>query len=186
MEMEDDKRNELLQMDARQMRDVAMFVNSYPTLDVSYELAKGEYTAGAPITIQVSLSKDSDEDMDEPSEDDETVIAPFYPKKKLANWWVVIGEPKTRQLLAIKKVTVHRNLAVRLEFSLPQGTHALKLYVICDSYMGADHDIDLDPLEVAEGEDDDSAVESAWKELDEDEKIKIGGYLEHAKIGYSK
>ena len=141
-------------------RDVATFVNSYPTLDVNYDLAKGEYTAGAPITIQVSLSKDSDEDMHEPSEDDETVIAPFYPKKKLANWWVVIGEPKTRQLLAIKKVTVHRNLAVRLEFSLPQGTHALKLYVICDSYMGADHDIDLDPLEVAEGEDSDSEEDS--------------------------
>ncbi|KAH9930429.1 Sec63-domain-containing protein [Epithele typhae] len=136
MEMEDSKRNELLQMDARQMRDVATFVNSYPTLDVSYELAKGDHTAGAPIQIQ----------------DDET--------KKLANWWVVIGEPKTKQLLAIKKVTVHRSLGVRLEFSLPQGAHALKLYVICDSYMGADHDIDLDPIDVAEGEDSESEEES--------------------------
>lgn len=140
-------------------RDVATFVNSYPTLDVNYELAKGEYTAGAPITIQISLSKDADEEMDV-NEDDEVVVAPFYPKKKLANWWIVVGEPKTKQLLAIKKVTVHRNLAVRLEFSLPQGEHALKLYVICDSYMGADHDIDLDPLEVAEGEDSDSEEES--------------------------
>lgn len=140
-------------------RDVATFVNSYPTLEVNYELAKGEYTAGAPITIQISLSKDADEEMDV-NEDDEVVVAPFYPKKKLANWWIVVGEPKTKQLLAIKKVTVHRNLAVRLEFSLPQGEHALKLYVICDSYMGADHDIDLDPLEVAEGEDSDSEEES--------------------------
>lgn len=140
-------------------RDVATFVNSYPTLDVNYELAKGDYTAGAPITIQISLSKDADEEMDV-NEDDEVVVAPFYPKKKLANWWIVVGEPKTKQLLAIKKVTVHRNLAVRLEFSLPQGEHALKLYVICDSYMGADHDIDLDPLEVAEGEDSDSEEES--------------------------
>ena len=95
-----------------------------------------------------------------PGEDDDTVVAPFYPKKKLANWWVVIGEPKTRQLLAIKKVTVHRSLAVRLEFSLPQGQHALKLYVICDSYMGADHDIDLDSIDVAEGEDSDSDEDS--------------------------
>ena len=141
--------------------DIATFVNSYPTLDVNYELAKGDYTAGSPIQISVSLSKDADEDMDgAPGEDDDTVVAPFYPKKKLANWWIVIGEPKTRQLLAIKKVTVHRSLAVRLEFSLPQGQHALKLYVICDSYMGADHDIDLDPLDVAEGEDSDSEEDS--------------------------
>ena len=142
-------------------RDVATFVNSYPTLDVNYDLAKGDYTAGAPIQISVSLSKDADEDMDgTPGEDDDTVVAPFYPKKKLANWWIVIGEPKTRQLLAIKKVTVHRNLAVRLEFSLPQGQHALKLYVICDSYMGADHDIDIDPIDVAEGEESESEEES--------------------------
>ncbi len=147
-------------------RDVATFVNSYPTLDVNHELAKGDYTAGAPITIQVSLSKDADEDMDA-SEDDETVVAPFYPKKKLANWWVVVGEPKTRQLLAIKKVTVHRNLAVRLEFSLPQGQHALKLYVICDSYMGADHDIDLDLIDVAEGEESESEEESDEDAMEE-------------------
>ena len=153
MEMEDDKRNVVLQMDARQMRDVATFVNSYPTLDVNYELAKGDYTAGAAIPIRVSLSRDADE---ETEGEDEIVVAPFYPLKKLANWWIVIGEPKTRQLLAIKRVTVHKNLAVKLEFSLPQGTHALKLYVICDSYVGADHDIDLDPVEVAEGEDSDS------------------------------
>ena len=148
-------------------RDVATFVNSYPTLDVNYELAKGDYTAGAPIQIQVSLSKDADEDMETPGEDDETVVAPFYPKKKLANWWVVVGEPKTKQLLAIKKVTVHRNLNVRLEFSLPQGQHALKLYVICDSYMGADHDIDIDPIDVAEGEESESEEESDEDAMEE-------------------
>lgn len=125
---------------------------------MNYELAKGEYTAGAPITIQVSLSRDADEETE--GDDDEIVVAPFYPLKKLANWWLVIGEPKTRQLLAIKRVTVHRSLSVRLEFSLPQGTHALKMYVICDSYNGADHDIDLESLDVAEGKESDSEEES--------------------------
>ncbi|EGO30085.1 putative RNA helicase [Serpula lacrymans var. lacrymans S7.9] len=153
MEMEDDKRTALLQMDARQMRDVATFVNSYPTLDVSYDLAKGDYTAGAPILIQVALSRDADED--EP-DDDQTVIAPFYPQKKMANWWLVVGEPSTRQLLVIKRVTVNKSLSVKLEFTLPKGPHTLKLYVICDSYVGADHDINIDPIEVAEGEESDS------------------------------
>ncbi|KAJ8489445.1 hypothetical protein ONZ45_g13584 [Pleurotus djamor] len=82
MEMEDDQRTSLLQMDARRMRDVATFVNSYPTLDVSHELEKGDYTAGSPIILRVNLSKDVNED-DEA--DDQNVVAPYYPHKKMAN-----------------------------------------------------------------------------------------------------
>ncbi|TFK32698.1 Sec63 Brl domain-containing protein [Crucibulum laeve] len=154
MEMEDDDRTKLLQMDASQMRDVATFVNSYPTLDVSPELVPGEYTAGAPISLKVTLSRDADEEAE--GDDDQTVIAPFYPLKKMANWWLVVGDPTSRQLLVIKRVTVNKSLAVKLEFTLPKGKHSLKLYVICDSYVGADHDIGLDAIDVAEGEDSDS------------------------------
>ncbi|EDR01243.1 uncharacterized protein LACBIDRAFT_240054 [Laccaria bicolor S238N-H82] len=162
MELEDDRRNELLQMTPAQMRDVATFVNSYPTLDISHELVKGEYTAGAPIILQVSLARDADEEDD----GDQNVVAPFYPLKKLANWWLVVGDPASRQLLVIKRVTVTKSLAVKLEFTLPKGTHSLKLYVICDSYVGADHDIGLEPIEVLEGEDSDSDEDM---DSDEDE-----------------
>jgi pre-mRNA-splicing helicase BRR2 len=146
--------------------DVAAFVNSYPTLDVTHELVKGDYKAGEPIVLKVALSKDADEDDDE-GEADQNVVAPFYPKKKIANWWLVVGEPSTRQLLSIKRVTVSKSLNVKLEFTLPQGTHNLRLSAICDSYMGADHDIPLDPIEVAEGEDSDS-----------DEDMKSGSEME--------
>ncbi|KAI6134777.1 putative RNA helicase [Pisolithus croceorrhizus] len=164
MEMEDDKRNALLQMDMRQMRDVAMFVNSYPTLDVTYELVKDEYTAGAPILIRVSLARDADE---ENPDDDQTVVAPFYPLKKMANWWLVIGEPSTRQLHVIKRVTVSKSLSVKLEFTLPKGAHSLKLYVICDSYVGADHDLSIDPIDVAEGEESDSDEDASDEDMEE-------------------
>jgi pre-mRNA-splicing helicase BRR2 len=103
--------------------------------------------------LQVSLSRDADEDEDE---GDISVVAPYFPGKKMANWWVVVGEQSTRQLLSIKRVTVSKSLGVKLEFTLPKGNHALKLYVICDSYVGADHDINLDPIDVAEGDDSDS------------------------------
>ncbi|XP_006459706.1 hypothetical protein AGABI2DRAFT_219047 [Agaricus bisporus var. bisporus H97] len=156
MEMEDDDRTKLLQMSSTQMRDVAMFVNSYPTLDVSYDLAKGDYTAGAPILMKVTLARDIDDDDEE---SDQTVVAPFYHSKKLANWWVVLGDRDSRQLYVIKKVTVTKNLVVKLEFTLPKGTHRPRLYVVCDSYVGADHDIELEPIEVAEGEESDSDEE---------------------------
>ncbi|KZS98066.1 Sec63-domain-containing protein [Sistotremastrum niveocremeum HHB9708] len=153
MEMEDDQRNELLQMDNAQMRDIATFVNAYPTLELSFELEKGDYRAGQPIVLHAVLNRDADE---EGEDDDQRVVAPFYPGKKMANWWVVIGEPSTRQLLAIKRVTVKKSLTVKLDFTLPKGRHDLKLYLICDSYMGADHDLALEPIDVAEGEDSDS------------------------------
>jgi pre-mRNA-splicing helicase BRR2 len=134
-------------------RDVATFVNSYPTLDVSHELVKGDYTAGAPIVLKVVLARDVDE---EDEANDQVVVAPFYPSKKMANWWLVVGEPTTRQLHVIKRVTVNKSLSVKLEFTLPKGSHSLKLYVICDSYVGADHDIGMESIDVAEGEDSDS------------------------------
>ena len=76
-------------------RDVATFVNSCPTLDVSHELVKGEYTAGSPIILKVTLARD----VDNGDDDDQTVVAPIYPHKKLANWWLVVGDPTSRQLL---------------------------------------------------------------------------------------
>jgi len=131
-------------------------VNSYPALDVNYELVKGDYSAGSPIILKVDLTRDADEE----DGDDQIAIAPYYPFKKLPNWWLVVGEQATRQLLSIKKVTVNKNLSVKLEFTLPQGRHELKLSVICDSYMGADHDIAIEPIDVAEGEDSDSDEDS--------------------------
>lgn len=133
-------------------------MNSYPTLDVNHEFVKGEYTSSTPIVLQVSLSRDAEEEEDE---GDISVVAPYFPGKKLANWWVVVGEQSTRQLLSIKRVTVSKSLSVKLEFTLPKGTHALKLYVICDSYVGADHDINLEQVDVAEGEDSDSDSEDS-------------------------
>ncbi|QRV91442.1 pre-mRNA-splicing helicase BRR2 [Ceratobasidium sp. AG-Ba] len=161
MEMEDDQRNEVLRMDARQMRDVAAFVNAYPSLEVSHELVEGEYTAGAPITLNVTLSRDTDED----DGDDQTVVAPFFPGKKMAQWWLVVGEPRTKQLLTIKRVTVAKTLRVKLEFALPAGEHRPQLLVICDSYMGADHDIRLDAISVGAAAESD---EESDEEMDED------------------
>ena len=116
--------------------------------------------------LQVSLSRDADEDEDE---GDILVVAPHFPAKKMVNWWVVVGEQSTRQLLSIKRVTVSKSLNVKLEFTLPKGSHALKLYVICDSYVGADHDINLDPIDVAEGEESESEEDSdeAGDEMEE-------------------
>jgi len=57
MEMEDVQHDELLQMDSGQMRDVAVFVNSHPRSMPA--------PSSTPIVLQVSLSRDEDEEEDE-------------------------------------------------------------------------------------------------------------------------
>ena len=64
-------------------QDVATFVNSYPTLDVSHKLIGSEYKAGSSIFVNVSLSRDADEEDESSAE--ETVVAPYYPFPKIAN-----------------------------------------------------------------------------------------------------
>ncbi|KAK0436325.1 uncharacterized protein EV420DRAFT_1672302 [Desarmillaria tabescens] len=73
MEMEDDKHLVLLQLSHAQTQDVATFVNSYARRSM---FVGGDYTAGAPIILQVALTRDIDKDDEE---GDQTVIALFYP-----------------------------------------------------------------------------------------------------------
>ena len=94
------------------------------------------------------------------SDDTSRCVAPH--KKAGQFWW--------RQLLVIKRVTVTKleSVGVRLEFTLPKGNAFAQAFVICDSHVRADHDIGLDVIGVAEGDDSDSDEDmesfKAWRE----------------------
>ncbi|WWC58973.1 uncharacterized protein I303_101518 [Kwoniella dejecticola CBS 10117] len=168
MELEDDERNDLLRMNDRQLARVAKFVNTYPNIEVSYSVEDSDsLNSSEPITLNVTLDKEAEEDADE---DEQLADAPLFPHKKMISWWIVVGDDKSKQLYAIKKVTIKAKLNTKLEFNLPQGSHDLKLYLICDSYSGADQDFDLERLQVAEGEssDEEDSEEDEDEEMDQD------------------
>ncbi|BFZ63546.1 Pre-mRNA-splicing helicase BRR2 [Saitoella coloradoensis] len=160
MDLEDDDRNNLLQMNPRQLGQVASFVNKYPGIDVSFEIEDPEdITTGTATIIKVNLEREVDED----EEVDTTVHAPFYPGKKMENWWIVIGDPATKQLLSIKRVTLAKRLSVRLDFIVPTpGKHSYRLLFFSDSYVGCDQELAVD-FEAAQGEE---------EEEDEDEEME--------------
>lgn len=158
MELEDDERNDMLRMNDRQLARVAKFVNSYPNIEVSYKIDSSSLNSSDPITLDITLDKETDES------DDQLADAPHFPHKKMVSWWLVVGDAKSKMLYAIKKVTVKGRLQTKLEFTLAQGKFDLKLYLICDSYAGADQDFDLETLEVAEGESDDEDSDEAMDE----------------------
>ncbi|KAL5346910.1 Pre-mRNA-splicing helicase BRR2 [Pseudogymnoascus australis] len=147
-----------------QLGQAANFTNSkYPNIELDFELEDPEdITAGVPSYIKVKIEREEDED-DEGAEVDTTVHAPFYPVKKMENWWLVVGEESTKTLLAIKRITIGKKLNLRLEYTVPTaGKHDLKLFLMSDSYVGVDQDPSF-TVDVAEGEDD---------EEDEDEDME--------------
>ncbi|KAH8676320.1 Sec63 Brl domain-containing protein [Xylariales sp. PMI_506] len=148
-----------------QLAQAANFTNSkYPDLTLNFELVdEGDIKSGEPAYIKVHIEREVDEDEGAVNT---TVHAPFYPTKKLENWWLVVGEESSRTLLAIKRVTIGQELNVKLEYTVPTpGRHDLKLFLMSDSYSGVDQEptfsitaeegMDVDEDEDEEEEDDD-------------------------------
>lgn len=66
--------------------------------------------------------------------------------KKFESWWIVIGIPKSNQLVAIKRITLVKKSRHKLEFNAPKnhGLMSYTLYLMCDSYMGCDQEFEFD------------------------------------------
>lgn len=134
MELEDDDRSRLLQLNDAQMADVARFCNRYPNIEMSFEVAeKDKIHSGSTVNVIVQLER----------EDEVTgpVIAPLYPQKREEGWWVVVGDPRTNSLLSIKRLTLQQKAKVKLDFVAPSpGHHDYTLYYMSDSYLGCDQE----------------------------------------------
>jgi pre-mRNA-splicing helicase BRR2 len=160
LELDDKKRDKLLDgLSSKQKSDIARVCNRYPNITVTYSIAQeGESSdkdsaivpSGENVVVSVKLER---EDADEVG----PVHAPFYPKAKMENWWLVVGETKTNTLYAIKRVSFAAGTNANLEFTAPaqEGKHNLTLYFISDSWMGCDqeYDLHLDVTPAIEGED---------------------------------
>jgi pre-mRNA-splicing helicase BRR2 len=137
MDMEDDHRNNLLNFTGSQMADVARFCNRYPNIELTYSIANEDsISCGQSVLIEVKLER---EDEDEVSP---FVIAPFFPQRREEGWWLVIGDPKSNNLISIKRLTLLTKSNVKLEFTAPSipGSYAYTLYYMCDAYMGCDQE----------------------------------------------
>ena len=146
-----------LNLSQNQLAQAANFTNDkYPDLELEHEVLEvDEIRAGEPAYLAVKITRNIEED----EEHDTSVHAPFYPAKKMENWWLVVGDDKTRNLLAIKRVTIGRELSVRLEYTVPAaGEHNLKLLLMSDSYVGVDQEREF-KVTAGEGMDVDSDEE---------------------------
>ncbi|WAR22369.1 U520-like protein [Mya arenaria] len=146
MEMEDDDRNELLQLSDSQMADVARFSNRYPNIEMTYELFC--YFSGSTVNVHVQLER----------EDEVTgpVVAPLFPQKREEGWWVVIGDTKNNSLLSIKRLTLQQKAKLKLDYVAPApGKYNYTLFYMSDAYMGCDQEYKFS-IDVKEADSSDS------------------------------
>ena len=154
----------------KQLADVARFTSDcYPSLEISFDLVdQDSVTAGAPAYVNISVERDPDE------APNLKVHAPFFPYEKSENWWLAVGEESSNSLLAIKRVTIGRNLKTKLEYVVPDaGKHALTLYLISDCYIGADQALAFE-VDVGEGMDEDEDEDDDEEEEEDDDDEKDG------------
>ncbi|KAL1643346.1 Pre-mRNA-splicing helicase BRR2 [Diplodia intermedia] len=130
-----------LNFSGAQLADAARFVNEfYPDLSVEFDvLEPDDIAAGSPAYLDVTITREMDEEEEEEVPKTRAVHAPFFPADKTESWWLVVGDENTKSLLAIKRVNVQRELKVKLEYVVPTaGEHELTLYLMSDSYVGVD------------------------------------------------
>ncbi|KAH0666755.1 hypothetical protein KY290_028928 [Solanum tuberosum] len=117
-----------------QLVDIDRFCKRYPYIDLTYDMLDGGIArAGDNVTLQVTLERRFENG---------PVLAPRYPKDKEEGWWLVVGDIKSNQLVAIKRVNLQRVSRIKLDFTAPAeaGTRKYKLYFMCDSYLGCDEE----------------------------------------------
>lgn len=167
IDMESDERDKLLDFSPEKLSDIALFCNSYPNIELSYEcdFDGTEVSASDSVSILVTLQRDlTDEEIDQSSIG--KVISPRFPEDKTEGWWVVVGDTNSNSLLSIKRTNlgIKNTVAtfsflsdlyqVKLEFSAPEdpGDYTLTLYLMCDSYLGCDQEYEI-PMTVVVGSD---------------------------------
>ncbi|KAJ2112563.1 Pre-mRNA-splicing helicase BRR2 [Coemansia sp. RSA 922] len=156
MDMEDDDRSRLLDgLAPGQVAEVAEYVNRYPNIEVSFNVDEN-VEVGSSVAVRLELDREWDEDEEDVPGD---VKAPFFPYSRAEGWWIVIAEPGAQTLLAVKRIAVGRHLATTLEFAAPEkvGNAKLKMFLMCDAYLGCDQefDVELNVLPATDEDDDD-------------------------------
>uniref|UniRef100_A0A6N2K3C3 SEC63 domain-containing protein n=1 Tax=Salix viminalis TaxID=40686 RepID=A0A6N2K3C3_SALVM len=101
---------------------------------MSYEVMDGDNVrAGEDITLLVTLERDLE---------GRTEVGPVDSPSQRRRVVAVVGDTKSNQLLAIKRVSLQRKSKVKLEFAAPAdtGRKSYTLYFMCDSYLGCDQE----------------------------------------------
>ncbi|EJS43942.1 brr2p [Saccharomyces arboricola H-6] len=134
MALEDEERDEILTLNNSQLAQVATFVNNYPNIELTCSLNDSDsLDSGVKQKVSIQLTRDFEPESLQ-------VTSEKYPFDKLESWWLFLGDVSKKELYAIKRVTLNKEIQnYELEFNTPTaGKHNLTIWCVCDSYLDAD------------------------------------------------
>ena len=138
LEMEDDDREKLLNLSQKQLESVAGACNKIPNYEISVNIQNIDQESG-DVSLVVDIKGDDEAEGEEDEDDDKTVYAPFYPKMKQEQWWLIIADEKEKRLLSIKRITAKSDMRVKISFTpTGNGNKDYTAMLVCDSYIGCD------------------------------------------------
>jgi len=164
LSLDDDVRNSLLRLSDEKMADVAMFCNTYPSVEVKYDLGNAsDIVAGDTVALQVVLEREIDEDDEDAVQSLGEVCAPLFPDRKAEAWWIVVGDLSQDSIYSLKRVSLKHRKTVTVQFTAPDeaGDYDLTLFCMCDSYLGCDQEFNISlSVSSAPSDDDDTGSEA--------------------------
>lgn len=99
--------------------------NRYPSISVQAQKVSA-------TSINIHLQRDIDED-----ESIGPVFAPYFSIKKNENWWLVLVD-QNNNVIETQRISFEREANVTIEVSSDLISTQLKVYTLCDSYIGCD------------------------------------------------
>lgn len=136
-------------LNGAEKRRIADFCNTYPAVQVhDRSLDKSTAMPEEELTFSVVLSRSAIDEDKESSNGLAIKVLSFSPHvedSQYEGWWLVIGDPVQKSLLGIRRFTLPADgssITVNVSFTAPAVTnvdkYSVRLYVVCDSYAGAD------------------------------------------------
>ena len=142
-ELEDEDREAILKtFSPAQVDEIAEAANRYPSISLSASIVSEKvlFETEEPIQVQVEIERDNLDEDDPVVGDVESNNEFLGPKQEF--WWVVIGDKGRNLLLSVKKVQFAVSLSKKFSIELAEeGEYNLSVFLICDSYLGCDNEI---------------------------------------------
>jgi pre-mRNA-splicing helicase BRR2 len=162
-ELEDEDREDILStFSSDQVEIIAESANRYPSIMLEAEIVSNKkvYQSEEEIYVSISIERDN---LDEEDLSVGTVSTNNrFLRNKEEFWWIVIGDKGRNLLFYVKKVKFVHKLEKKIEIEISEeGDYNLSVFLICDSYLGCDNEIQdlkvkIIPSENAIAEEDDN------------------------------
>lgn len=141
--------NPIFEFTPQQVSEVIKKMQAMPRFSIKYSVKKAS-SSSPPTEVEDEESCVSFEisvTLERLSTPPKAVVAPFFSKVKDEQYWVAVGHEKSGELVALKRVNrLHKITTVTLKVEwdnewveMQEDTAKLTVFLICDSYIGLDH-----------------------------------------------